>query len=216
MSQEDDLRGLAKSWTLCVPQRIIRSCQYLLVLLSVHPGMERQYRSGGQDSAELPAHDRIVRLHPLDKAFLRYLPCPLVSGHEGCKGGKNQMGAYLDSPLRRCRPLLFQLVLLCLPVPLLARTAFYIFTLAVGYLCLLAAGVWISRLLKQNLMDDVFNNENESFMQETRLIENEYSVNLPTRFYYGKKWNDGWINVVNPFRAPSCWERPVRASPLRW
>ena len=39
------------------------------------------------------------------------------------------------------------------------------------------------------------------FMQETRLIENEYSVNLPTRFYYGKKWNNGWINVVNPFRA---------------
>jgi len=38
-------------------------------------------------------------------------------------------------------------------------------------------------------------------MQETRLIENEYSVNLPTRFYYRKKWNNGWINVVNPFRA---------------
>ena len=57
------------------------------------------------------------------------------------------------------------------------------------------------RLLKNNLMDDVFNTENESFMQETRLMENEYSVNLPTRFYYKKKWNKGWINVVNPFRA---------------
>ena len=50
-------------------------------------------------------------------------------------------------------------------------------------------------------MEDVFNNENESFMQETRLIESEYSVNLPTRFYYRKRWNNGWINVVNPFRA---------------
>ncbi|MUT97984.1 MAG: hypothetical protein EP145_01640 [Bacteroides uniformis] len=50
-------------------------------------------------------------------------------------------------------------------------------------------------------MEDVFNNENESFMQETRLIESEYSVNLPTRFYYKKRWNNGWINVVNPFRA---------------
>ncbi len=59
----------------------------------------------------------------------------------------------------------------------------------------------MSRLLKNNLMDDVFNTENESFQQETRLIENEYSVNLPTRFYYKKKWNNGWINVVNPFRA---------------
>lgn len=73
--------------------------------------------------------------------------------------------------------------------------------MSAGYLSLLAAGVWISRLLKNNLMDDVFNTENESFAQETRLIENEYSINLPTRFYYKKKWNDGWINVVNPFRA---------------
>ena len=38
-------------------------------------------------------------------------------------------------------------------------------------------------------------------MQETRLLENDYSVNLPTRFYYRKKWHQGWINVVNPFRA---------------
>ena len=48
-------------------------------------------------------------------------------------------------------------------------------------------------------MDDVFTTENESFMQETRLMENEYSVNLPTRFYYKKKWNTGWINVVNGY-----------------
>lgn len=77
----------------------------------------------------------------------------------------------------------------------------YISSLAIGYICLLKGGTWMSRLLKNNLMDDVFNIENESFMQETRLMENEYSVNLPTRFYYQKKWNNGWINVVNPFRA---------------
>ena len=59
----------------------------------------------------------------------------------------------------------------------------------------------MSRLLKNNLMDDVFNLENENFMQETRLLENEYSVNLPTRFYYKKRWHKGWINIVNPFRA---------------
>ena len=70
-----------------------------------------------------------------------------------------------------------------------------------GYICLLMGGLWMSRLLKHNLMEDVFNNENESFMQETKLMENEYSVNLPTRFYYKKKWQRGWINVVNPFRA---------------
>ena len=77
----------------------------------------------------------------------------------------------------------------------------YVLTIGTGYVCLLMGGLWMSRLLKHNLMEDVFNNENESFMQETRLIESEYSVNLPTRFYYKKRWNNGWINVVNPFRA---------------
>ena len=91
--------------------------------------------------------------------------------------------------------------LLTLPIGKVGAATLYIFTLSVGYICLLMGGVWMSRLLKNNLMDDVFNTENESFMQETWLMENEYSVNLPTRFYYKKKWNNGWINVVNPFRA---------------
>ena len=77
----------------------------------------------------------------------------------------------------------------------------YILCTSLGYVCMLMGGVYMSRLLKNNMMDDRFNEENESFMQETRLLENEYSVNLPTKFYYKKKWNKGWINIVNPFRA---------------
>ena len=91
--------------------------------------------------------------------------------------------------------------ILLLPVSNLGNATLYIFTMTAGYICLLMGGLWMSRLLKYNLMEDVFNNENESFMQETKLMENEYSVNLPTRFYYKKKWLRGWINVVNPFRA---------------
>lgn len=91
--------------------------------------------------------------------------------------------------------------ILDLNLPHVAVTALYVFTLASGYLCLLMAGLWMSRLYKHNLMEDVFNTENESFQQETRLMENEYSVNLPTKFQYQGKLNDGWINVVNPFRA---------------
>lgn len=90
---------------------------------------------------------------------------------------------------------------LLLPISHLGNATLYIFTMTAGYICLLMGGLWISRLMRHNLMEDVFNNENESFMQETQLMENEYSVNLPTRFYYKKKWNKGWINVVNPFRA---------------
>ena len=91
--------------------------------------------------------------------------------------------------------------ILDLPLTHWAVSGLYVFTLGTGYLCLLMAGLWMSRLYKHNLMKDVFNEENESFMQETRLMENEYSVNLPTRFQYQGKMHDGWINIVNPFRA---------------
>ena len=91
--------------------------------------------------------------------------------------------------------------LLDLPFPHEAITALYVVTLAAGYLCLLMAGLWISRLYRHNLMEDVFNMENESFMQETELKENEYSVNLRTRFWFRGRAYDGWINLVNPFRA---------------
>lgn len=77
----------------------------------------------------------------------------------------------------------------------------YIGTTAAGYICLLMGGIWAGRMLKNNMMDDRFNDENESFMQETKLMDNQYSINLPTKFYYQKKWHKGWINVVNPFRA---------------
>lgn len=77
----------------------------------------------------------------------------------------------------------------------------YIITTILGYIGMLMSGIWISRMLKNNMMDDRFNDENESFMQETRLLKNPYSINIPTRFYYEKKWHSGWINVVNPFRA---------------
>ena len=91
--------------------------------------------------------------------------------------------------------------ILIFPFSIVLKTGLYILTTATGYVSLLMAGLYMSRLLQYNLMEDPFNNENESFMQETRLMENEYSINLPTRFFYNKKWNNGWINVVNPFRA---------------
>ncbi|MFI3323006.1 MAG: YWFCY domain-containing protein, partial [Rikenellaceae bacterium] len=91
--------------------------------------------------------------------------------------------------------------LLSLPIGIEGSAAIYIFSMSVGYICLLMSGLYMSRLLKINLMNDPFNNENESFMQETKLMKNEYSVNLPTKFWHNKKEHDGWINVVNPFRA---------------
>ncbi|MDR2804446.1 MAG: YWFCY domain-containing protein, partial [Dysgonamonadaceae bacterium] len=100
------------------------------------------------------------------------------------------------------------ILLFHVPIVLHVLTVLYISTLTAGYILLLVAGLWMSRLLKHQLLEDVFNEENESFMQETRLLENEYSVNLPTQFQYkGKLWN-GWINVVNPFRASTVLGTP--------
>lgn len=79
--------------------------------------------------------------------------------------------------------------------------AWYAATLFAGYLLMLTAGIWMWRLLRHNLLDDVFNDENESFMQETRLLSDEYSVNLPTLFrYQGRTWQ-GWLNIPAVFRA---------------
>ena len=91
--------------------------------------------------------------------------------------------------------------MLDLPFSTTVNATVYTLTLTAGYILLLMSGIWISRMLKHNLMEDVFNTANESFMQETRLMENEYSVNLPTKFVYqGKEW-DGWINVPSLYRA---------------
>lgn len=99
----------------------------------------------------------------------------------------------------------FWLLDIRLPLPIgklmIYRFVLYSITLAIGTALYILGLSWIRMLMDNNLMDDVFNIENESFMQETRLITNEDSVNLPTRFYYNKTWNDGWINVISPYRA---------------
>lgn len=87
------------------------------------------------------------------------------------------------------------------PYSVAARTSLYAAVFSTGYICLLTAGVWCSRVLKDRLMDDVYNDENESFMQETRLIKNEDSINLPTLFYYKKKWRKGYANIISPYRS---------------
>ena len=59
----------------------------------------------------------------------------------------------------------------------------------------------ISKLINVNLMKDRFNEENESFPQEETFKTNEFSVNLATLYQYKKRWHEGWINIVNPFRG---------------
>ena len=59
----------------------------------------------------------------------------------------------------------------------------------------------ISRYLKDGLLKDRFNFENESFEQMPDEVKNKYSVNIPMRYYYKGKFRKGWVNIVNPFRG---------------
>jgi hypothetical protein len=77
----------------------------------------------------------------------------------------------------------------------------YICLTSIGYLLILTGGTLLSRLVQLSLGKDIFNKGNESFPQEEILIDNEYSVNLPTIYNLKGKTRKGWINVINPFRA---------------
>ncbi|HEK22399.1 MAG TPA: conjugal transfer protein TraG [Bacteroidetes bacterium] len=70
-----------------------------------------------------------------------------------------------------------------------------------GYLLILTGGVRLSRLLKNAMQKDIFNTENETFPQEERLLENEYSVNLPAVYNLKGKQRKSWINLINMFRG---------------
>ncbi len=58
----------------------------------------------------------------------------------------------------------------------------YILTTGIGFLLILAGGNLLSRLIRLNLSNDVFNSLNETFPQEERLLTNEYSINLTARY----------------------------------
>ena len=202
MQQEDDLRALAKIMDF------LRAVSIILVVIHVYwygYGAIRTWGLGiGVVDRILMNFQRTVGLFSsmlYTKLFAVVLLGLSCLGTKGVKGEKiTWRKIYVALGVGG---VLFFLNgwLLHLPLPFTINVGLYVVTISAGYACLLMAGLWMSRLLKHNLMDDVFNNENESFMQETRYLENEYSVNLPTRFYYKKKWNNGWINVVNPFRA---------------
>ena len=202
MAQEDDLRALGKIMDF------LRAVSIILAIMNVYWYCYEAMRMWG---VTIGVVDRILinfnrtggLFHSIlyTKLFSLLLLALSCLGTKGVKAEKmswNRIWTVLA--VGSCLFFLNWWILL-LPISHLGNATLYIFTMTAGYICLLMGGLWMSRLLKHNLMEDVFNNENESFMQETILMENEYSVNLPTRFYYKKKWQRGWINVVNPFRA---------------
>ena len=202
MQQEDDLRGLAKVMEFMRAISIIFFvvhiywfCYQAIVDMGINIGVVDKILLNFQNTAGLFSNLLVTKVFAIIFLALSCL---------GTKGVKNQKMTWQKIYATFLGGLVLFFMnwwLLDLPFSPIVNMAIYTVTMTVGYILLLMSGVWISRMFKHNLMEDVFNVANESFMQETRLMENEYSVNLPTKFVYqGKEW-DGWINVVNPFRA---------------
>lgn len=202
MQQEDDLRGLAKVMEfmraisiIFIVVHIYWFCYQAIVDMGINIGVVDKILLNFQNTAGLFSNLLVTKVFAIIFLALSCL---------GTKGVKNQKMTWQKIYATFLGGLVLFFMnwwLLDLPFSPIVNMAIYTVTMTVGYILLLMSGVWISRMFKHNLMEDVFNVANESFMQETRLMENEYSVNLPTKFVYqGKEW-DGWINVVNPFRA---------------
>jgi hypothetical protein len=71
----------------------------------------------------------------------------------------------------------------------------------IGYLLILTGGGLLSRLIKDKPDNDIFNTDSETFPQEERLLQNEYSINLPAKYNLKGKTRNSWINFINPFRG---------------
>lgn len=202
MQQEDDLRALAKIMDF------MRAISIIFVVIHIYWYC---YQSFLEWNVTIRVVDKILMNFQRTTGLFNHmiytkLGCVLMLGLSclGSKGVKEEKITWNKIYIALTTGFILFFLnwwILRLPLSQIGNTVLYISTMTAGYLCLLAAGIWISRLMKTDLMEDVFNVENESFAQETRLIENEFSINLPTRFYYKKKWNDGWINVVNPQRG---------------
>jgi YWFCY protein/Type IV secretory system Conjugative DNA transfer len=77
----------------------------------------------------------------------------------------------------------------------------YMGVTAIGFVLVLTGGTLLSRIIYLKLNTDVFNSLNETFPQEERLLNNEYSINLPARYNLKGRFRKSWINIINPFRA---------------
>lgn len=130
-----------------------------------------------------------------------------------CVGTRNKKHLEMDAQKQVLYPLLAGFGIVILSVWLFGHSIMpRIYTLKVNiwlYMFASLAGVIlihialdnISKFLKDGLLKDRFNFENESFEQATEAVENKYSVNIPMRFYYKGRFRKGVVSISNPFRG---------------
>lgn len=88
------------------------------------------------------------------------------------------------------------------PLKITYLTLLYMGLTITGFILVLTGGTFLSRVIKMQFNNnDIFNKENESFPQEERLLENEYSINLPAIYHLKGKVRKSWVNIINCFRS---------------
>lgn len=122
-------------------------------------------------------------------------------GNKGKKDDKQQIGPVLFAICAGLVLYFISSLFLFLSIRPSTLACFYISITTVGYLSILHGGAKASRLLLMKFYGDVFNEMNESFPQEERLLVNEYSINLPAQYNLRGRTRKSYINIINPFRA---------------
>lgn len=155
----------------------------------------------------------------LDRIVLKFMAMPMLESYwqvkgivllllavslVGSQGKKSEKQSFRPILLMigiglLCYGMAHQVIWLAISVEKLALV--YILVTLLGYLLVLNGGIRLSRLIHAQLTNDIFNALNETFPQEERLLENEYSINLPTKYKLKGEMRKGWLNIINPFRS---------------
>jgi hypothetical protein len=122
----------------------------------------------------------------------------------GVRGKKDEKQTYKTALLYVLAGLVFYFgsyLLLLVSAKIETLALAYMAVTGLGFLLVLSGGTMLSRIIRDKLAGDIFNRDQETFPQEERLLENEFSVNLPVRYVLKGKVRSGWINFINLFRA---------------
>ena len=205
MEESKELQGFYK---------IFRAVIYISVLMEFFEYAIDPRAIDGFGGVVCDLHDRIKQwfiYHDGNLVYSKVVTFLLVC--ITCVGTRNKKHLEFDARKQVLYPLVSGVLLLVLSVwifgyamdtrlyALRLNIILYMVTTIIGTVLVHIALDNISKFLKEGLMKDRFNFENESFEQCQKEENNKYSVNIPMRYYYKGKFRKGWVNIVNPFRG---------------
>jgi len=201
MNTGENAEALRKIIDLTRKCSIILLCLHFYVYLYVafeswgltYPIVKRILINLGQTG--LFEHFYVSKLAALGLLFISLI------GAKGKKDEKLSLTTALRYILSGLAIYLSSYLLLSIAASMEVIAILYMVVTTTGYLLVLRGGNLISRLLKDRLNNDIFNKLQETFPQEERLLQNEFSVNLPARYNLKGRTRRSWINIINPFRA---------------